>query len=148
MSVLKEFKSFAFKGNVVDLAVGVIIGAAFGKIVTSIVEDVVMPVIAKIVGDIDFSNMYYAFGNEAITNGMALADAKKIGPVLAFGNFITIFINFLIVAVAIFMVVKAINTAKAKFEKEEKEEVKEEPKGPTTEELLADIRDLLKKKDM
>lgn len=144
MSVLKEFKSFAFKGNVVDLAVGVIIGAAFGKIVTSIVEDVVMPVIAKIVGDIDFSNMYYAFGNP--TN-LALAEAKKAGPVLAYGNFITIFINFLIVAVAIFMVVKAINTAKAKFEKEEKEEVKEEPKGPTTEELLADIRDLLKKKN-
>lgn len=145
MSVFKEFKTFAFKGNVIDLAVGVIIGAAFGKIVTSIVEDVVMPVIAKIVGDIDFSNMYYAFGNEAITSGMALADAKKVGPVLAYGNFITIFINFLIVAVAIFMVVKAINTAKAKFEKEEKKE--EAPKGPSQEELLAEIRDLLKKKN-
>lgn len=153
MSVLKEFKSFAFKGNVVDLAVGVIIGAAFGKIVTSIVEDVVMPLIAKLVGNIDFSNMYYAFGANTtkIVEGkevvMPLAEAKAAGPVLAYGNFITIFINFLIVAVAIFMVVKAINTAKAKFEKEEKEEVKEEPKGPTTEELLADIRDLLKKKN-
>lgn len=156
MSVLKEFKSFAFKGNVVDLAVGVIIGAAFGKIVTSIVEDVVMPVIAKMVGDIDFSNMFYYLGDaeklvskmkEANAAEATLKIAKEAGPTLAYGNFITIFINFLIVAVAIFMVVKAINTAKAKFEKEEKEEVKEEPKGPTTEELLADIRDLLKKKN-
>lgn len=147
MSVLKEFKEFAIKGNVIDLAVGVIIGAAFGKIVTSIVEDVVMPIIGWIIGDIDFSNMYYAFGNPAITEGMALADAKKAGAVLAYGNFITIAINFLIVAIAIFLVVKAINTAKAKFEKEEACPAPEAPKGPTQEELLSEIRDLLKKKN-
>lgn len=146
MSILKEFKAFAIRGNVIDLAVGVIIGSAFGKIVTSIVEDVVMPVIAKIVGDIDFSNMYYAFGNKAITNGMTLAEAKQKGPVLAYGNFITIFINFLIVAIAIFIVVKAINTAKAKFEIEEAA-AEEAPKKPSQEELLAEIRDLLKKKN-
>lgn len=147
MSVLKEFKSFAMKGNVVDLAVAVIIGAAFGKIVTSIVDDIVMPVIGQIIGNIDFTNMYYAFGNEKITEGMALADAKKIGAVLAYGNFITVVFNFLIIAVAIFIVVKAINTAKAKFEKEGAKTAEEAPKGPTQEELLAEIRDLLKKKN-
>lgn len=145
MSVFKEFKAFAMKGNVIDLAVGVIIGAAFGKIVTSIVEDLVMPIIGKIIGNIDFSNLYYAFGNPAITTGMPLADAKKIGPVLAYGNFLTITLNFLIVAIAIFIVVKLINTAKAKFEKEEAEAKATTPKGPTQEELLAEIRDLLKK---
>lgn len=143
MSVFKEFKAFAMKGNVIDLAVGVIIGAAFGKIVTSIVEDIVMPVIGFIIGDIDFSNMYYAFGNP--TN-LPLAEAKKAGAVLAYGNFITILINFIIVAVAIFIVVKAINKAKSKFEKEE-EKTEEAPKGPSQEELLAEIRDLLKKKN-
>lgn len=145
MSVFKEFKAFAMKGNVIDLAVGVIIGAAFGKIVTSIVEDIVMPIIGKIVGDIDFSNMYYAFGNEKVTAGMTLAEAKAQGAVLAYGNFITITINFLIIALAIFLIVKSINTAKAKFEKEEAEATVEAPKGPTQEELLAEIRDLLKK---
>ena len=148
MSVFKEFKAFAMKGNVIDLAVGVIIGTAFGKIVTSIVEDIVMPLIAKIVGDIDFSNMYVYLGTKSIAADASLKVAKEAGPTLAYGNFITIALNFLIVAIAIFIVVKAINTAKAKFEKEEAaaEEAAEAAKGPSQEELLAEIRDLLKKK--
>lgn len=145
MSVFKEFKEFAIKGNVIDLAVGVIIGAAFGKIVTSIVEDIVMPMIGALIGNVDFSNMYYTFGN-TVPAGATLAEAKKLGPVLAYGNFITIAINFIIVAVAIFMVVKAINHAKSRFEKEEI--VEEKVVGPTETELLKEIRDLLKKKSV
>lgn len=143
MSIFKEFKAFAMKGNVIDLAVGVIIGAAFGKIVTSIVEDIVMPIIAKIVGDIDFSNMYVYLGQKPIPANAALSVAKESGPTIAYGNFLTIAINFLIVAIAIFIVVKAINKAKSRFEKEELDI--ETPKGPTQEQLLAEIRDLLKK---
>lgn len=146
MSVFKEFKAFAMKGNVIDLAVGVIIGAAFGKIVSSIVEDLVMPVIGWLIGDIDFSNMYYVFPGSKAEYGKTLAEAQAQGAVLAYGNFITITLNFLIVAIAIFIVVKAINKAKAKFEKEEAKAEKVAPKGPTQEELLAEIRDLLKKK--
>lgn len=146
MSIFKEFKTFAFKGNVIDLAVGVIIGAAFGKIVTSVVEDLVMPIIGWLIGDIDFSNLFFTFGNDAVT-ATSLAEAKKQGAVLAYGNFITIAINFIIVAIAIFIVVQAINKAKSKMSKEEKEEIKETVKAPTQEELLAEIRDLLKKKN-
>jgi len=144
MKIVQEFRDFAMKGNVVDLAVWVIIGSAFGKIVTSIVEDMIMPLIGKISGGLDFSNMYYAFGNPVITDGMALADAKKIGAVIAYGNFITITLNFLIVAFCIFMIVKAMNKAATKIKK--KEEAKPEaPAGPTDVELLTEIRDLLKK---
>lgn len=145
MKIFKEFKEFAIKGNVVDLAVAVIIGAAFGKIVTSIVEDLVMPVIWWLIWDIDFSNIYYAFGNPKIIDGMTLAEAKKAGAVLAYGNFLTIVINFIIVAIAIFIVVKILNSAKDKMVKQE-EKKEEKPKWPTQEELLAEIRDLLKKK--
>lgn len=145
MSIFKEFKAFAMKWNVIDLAVGVIIGAAFGKIVTSIVEDIVMPIIGAIIGNVDFSNLYYTFGNQNIQPWMTLVEAKKMWAVLAYGNFLTVTLNFLIVAIAIFLVVKAINTAKAKFEKEETEAKQAAPKGPTQEELLAEIRDLLKK---
>lgn len=107
----KEFKEFAVKGNVVDLAVAVIIGAAFGKIVTSFVEDIIMPPIGAATGGLDFSNLYMPLSSK-ITPGLALADAKKLGPVLAYGNFITIVINFLIVAFCIFLVVKALNNMK------------------------------------
>ena len=145
MKIFKEFREFAIKGNVVDLAVAVIIGAAFGKIVTSIVEDLVMPVIGWLIWDIDFSNIYYAFGNPKVTEGMTLAQAKAQWAVLAYGNFLTIVINFIIVAIAIFIVVKILNSAKDKMiKKEEKKE--EKPKWPTQEQLLAEIRDLLKKK--
>lgn len=152
MSIFKEFKEFAIKGNVIDLAVAVVIGAAFGKIVTSIVEDIVMPLIAKVVWDIDFSNMYLYLWTKDLPAGAGLAEAKKLWPVLAYGNFITIVINFIIIAIAIFIVVKIINTAKDKAaalaKKEENEAAAETlaAKWPTQEELLAEIRDLLKKK--
>lgn len=145
MKIFKEFREFAIKGNVVDLAVAVIIGAAFGKIVTSIVEDLVMPVIWWLIWDIDFSNIYYAFGNPKVTEGMTLAQAKAQWAVLAYGNFLTIVINFIIVAIAIFIVVKILNSAKDKMIKQE-EKKEEKPKWPTQEQLLAEIRDLLKKK--
>ena len=136
--MIKEFRDFAMKGNVVDLAVGVIIGTAFGKIVSSIVEDVIMPVIGKVTGGVDFSNMYYNFGNPLVVG--ALTDAKKIGAVIAWGNFVTITLNFIIVAICIFLVVKAMNRAMPK-----KKETPA-PAGPTDLELLTEIRDLLKKK--
>lgn len=107
----KEFKEFAVKGHAIDLAVGVIIGAAFGKIVTSIVEDLLMPPIGRVVGNLDFSNLYIPLSDK-VTAGLPLAEAKKLGPVFAYGNFITIAINFLIVAFCIFLVVKGINRLK------------------------------------
>ncbi len=140
MKMLKEFRDFAMKGNVVDLAVAVIIGGAFGKIVTSLVQDIIMPAIGKVTGGIDFSNMYYAFGNEKITEGMTLVEAQKIGAVMAYGNFLTFVVNFIIIALCIFAIIKAMNATKKKEEPK-----KEEPKGPTQEELLTEIRDLLKK---
>lgn len=139
-SILKEFRDFAMKGNVVDLAVAVVIGSAFGKIVTSLVEDVIMPVIGKLTGGLDFSNMYYAFGNVAIAAGIPLADAKKSGAVLAWGNFVTVTINFIIIAFCIFLVVKLMSKAIPKKPKAETT-----PAGPTDVELLTEIRDLLKK---
>ena len=138
MQIIKDFKEFAMRGNVIDLAVGVVIGAAFGKIVTSLVEDLIMPIIGKLTGGLDFSNMYYAFGNPAVTG--SLADAKKIGAVIAYGNFITILLNFVIVAFCIFLVIKALAKATPK------KKVEAVPAGPTDLELLWEIRDLLKKK--
>lgn len=107
----KEFKEFAIKGNVVDLAVAVIIGGAFGKIVTSFVEDLIMPAIGAATGGLDFSSYYLPLSNK-VPPGLPLADAKKLGAVLAWGNFLTIVINFLIVAFCIFLAVKAINSMK------------------------------------
>ena len=107
----KEFKEFAVKGNAIDLAVGVIIGVAFGKIVSSIVEDVLMPPIGRVVGNLDFSNLYVPLSDK-VTPGLSLAEAKKLGPVFAYGNFITIAINFVIVAFCIFLLVKGINKLK------------------------------------
>jgi large conductance mechanosensitive channel len=109
--VWKEFKEFAVKGNAIDLAVGVIIGVAFGKIVTSIVEDLLMPPIGRVVGNLDFSNLYIRLSDK-VAPGLSLADAKKAGPVFAYGSFITTTINFLIVAFCIFLVVKGINHLK------------------------------------
>ena len=107
----KEFKEFAVKGNAIDLAVGVIIGAAFGKIVSSIVEDLLMPPIGRVVGNLDFSNLYMPLSDK-ITPGLSLVEARKLGPVFAYGNFITITINFAIVAVCVFLLVKGINKMK------------------------------------
>lgn len=143
MGFLKEFKEFAVKGNVMDLAVGVIIGGAFGKIVDSVVKDLVMPVISAIIGSPDFSNMYMVLKDPAsgIKEGMALADARAVenAVVFAYGNFITVAINFILLAFAVFLMVKGINRLKRK-----EEPATAAPAGPTQEQLLAEIRDLLK----
>jgi large conductance mechanosensitive channel len=136
--MLKEFREFAMKGNVVDLAVGVIIGAAFGGIVTSLVGDIIMPVIGAITGGLDFSN-YFAPLSKAVTAGN-LADAKKQGAVLAWGNFLTLTLNFIIIAFVLFTVIRFMNRLKRS------DEVAPQPPKPTREvELLIEIRDLLKK---
>jgi len=107
MSIRQEFKEFALKGNMVDLAVGVIIGGAFGKIVDSIVGDLIMPLVSRIFGGLDFSNYYIGLAGQAA--GLTLAEAKKSGAVLAYGNFITVAINFMILAFIIFLMVKQMN---------------------------------------
>ncbi|KIQ32575.1 large-conductance mechanosensitive channel [Variovorax paradoxus] len=110
MSILSEFKEFAVKGNVIDLAVGVIIGAAFGKIVDSLVSDIIMPVVGLVFGRLDFSNLYLVLGTAPAGVANTLADLKKAGvPVLAYGSFITVAVNFVILAFIIFIMVKQIN---------------------------------------
>lgn len=143
MSMMKEFRAFAIKGNVVDLAVGVIIGGAFGKIVSSLVEDIIMPVVGKIFGGLDFANYYLPLNGQAY--GLPLAEAKKAGAVFAYGNFLTILINFLILAFIIFQMVRAINKARDLTSKEE--EAAPAAPAPTPEDvlLLREIRDSLKK---
>jgi large conductance mechanosensitive channel len=106
MGMLGEFKEFAIKGNVMDLAVGVIIGAAFGKIVDSLVADVIMPVISRLFGGLDFSNYFVPLAGQTATT---LADAKKAGAVLAYGNFFTILLNFVILAFVVFLMVRQMN---------------------------------------
>ena len=133
----KEFREFAMKGNVVDLAVGVIIGAAFGSIVTSLVGDIIMPIIGSITGGLDFSN-YFTGLSKAVTAGN-LADAKKQGAVLAWGNFLTLTLNFIIIAFVLFMVIRFMNQLKRS------DEAAPPPKPSREEELLTEIRDLLKK---
>ncbi len=116
MSITSEFKDFAMKGNVVDLAVGVIIGAAFGKIVDSLVKDLIMPVVGKIFGGLDFSNFFILMANPPADykGAMTYADLTKAGvPLFAYGNFITVAVNFLILAFIIFMMVKQVNRMKA-----------------------------------
>ncbi|MET4067468.1 large conductance mechanosensitive channel [Bradyrhizobium sp. S3.2.6] len=137
--ILTEFREFAMKGNVVDLAVGVIIGAAFGAIVTSLVGDIIMPLIGAATGGLDFSN-YYVPLSKAVT-ATNLADAKKQGAVLAYGSFLTLTINFIIVAFVLFIVIRAINTLKRK----ETAAPAEPPKPSAEVVLLTEIRDLLKK---
>ena len=139
MGFIREFKEFAIKGNVIDLAVGVIIGAAFGKIITSVIGDLVMPLVASVIGNRDFSNAYIDLKG-VIPEGTPLAKAKELGPVLAYGNFITETINFLLVALVIFMMIKGINRLRRK-----------EPPPPvvqaeltSTDKLLVEIRDSLK----
>ena len=136
--MLKEFKEFAMKGNMVDLAIGVIIGGAFGGLVNSVVNDLLMPVIARLTGDVDFSNLFVGLNDKVVAPG--LAAAREQGPVFAYGNFITLLINFLIIAFVLFMVVKALNKMK-------KNEPAPEPAAPPVQEvLLGEIRDLLKKR--
>jgi large conductance mechanosensitive channel len=134
-AMLEEFKKFAMRGNVVDLAVGVIIGAAFGAIVNSLVADIVMPLIGSITGGLDFSNYFTPLSSKV--TAPALVDAKKQGAVLAWGNFLTLAINFLIIAWVLFLCIRGINRLKAPE--------KVAPAAPSKEvELLTEIRDLLK----
>jgi large conductance mechanosensitive channel len=147
MSMLKEFRDFAVKGNVIDLAVGVIIGAAFGKIVDSMVKDLIMPVIGKIFGGLDFANKFVLLG-DAVKEGKAVEmtyDAlTKAGiPMFAYGNFITVLINFIILAFIIFQLVKIVNKAKGNLNLDPAAA----PPPPTPDDvlLLREIRDLLKK---
>jgi large conductance mechanosensitive channel len=141
MSILSEFKEFAVKGNVVDLAVGVIIGAAFGKIVDSLVADIIMPVVGLVFGKLDFSNLYVVLGSVPAGVANNLADLKKAGvPVLAYGNFITIAVNFFILAFIIFMMVKQIN----KLRKVHADAPAAPVAPPEDIALLREIRDSLK----
>lgn len=169
MSIVSEFREFALKGNVVDLAVGVVIGVAFGGVVKSLVDDILMPPLGKLMGNLDFSNMYLSLSDKIdtanstiastqpagdglsgvtsfvhATTRLPLARARELGPVIAYGNFITVLINFMIVAFAIFMVVKLMNVAKRRFERQQAAAAAS-PAVPTREqELLMEIRDVLK----
>ncbi len=134
--MLEEFKKFAMRGNVVDLAVAVIIGAAFGAVVNSLVADIIMPIIGAVTGGIDFSNYFLPLSSKV--TALVLADAKKQGAVLAWGSFLTLAINFLIIAFALFLVVKGITNLK-------KKEPPAPAPGPSQEvQLLTEIRDALK----
>ena len=142
MSFVNEFKAFALKGNVVDLAVGVIIGGAFGKIVDSVVGDLIMPVVSTAFGGLDFSNYYLALAGQ--TPGLPLAEAKKLGAVFAYGSFFTVALNFLILAFIIFLMVRQMNRLLAK-----QATPQTPPAPPVTPEdivLLREIRDSLKNK--
>jgi large conductance mechanosensitive channel len=138
--MLKEFREFAMKGNVVDLAVGVIIGAAFGAIVSSMVGDIIMPIVGAVTGGLDFSN-YYTGLSKTVT-AANLADAKKQGAVLAWGNFLTVTLNFAIVAFVLFIVIRLMNQMK----RNDAVEPATPPKPTKDQELLTEIRDLLKAK--
>lgn len=181
MKLLKEFRDFAMRGNVIDLAVGVIIGAAFGGLTKSMVDDILMPPIGKLVGNLDFSNLYISLSDKidaanaqlaekaasAATTQPGIADsvigsvsslldtstrlplakAKELGPVIAYGNFITLLINFIIVAFCIFLVVKLMSAARARLEREKAAAEAAAPSAPPADvQLLTEIRDLLKAK--
>lgn len=136
---MSEFKKFILRGNVVDMAVGIIIGAAFGKIIKSFVADILMPPIGMALGGVDFTNLFHVLGEGSYAT---LEAAQEAGAVTVnYGLFINNIVDFLIIAAAIFVAVKAMNAMKKK-----EEEAPEEPKGPTQEDLLGEIRDLLKKK--
>jgi len=143
MSMMEEFKKFAMKGNVIDLAVGVIIGGAFGRIVDSLVQDVIMPPISKLFGGLDFASYYVPLNGQPY--GLPLAEAKKAGAVLAYGNFFTILLNFVILAFVIFQMVRLMNRMRSPFSKEE--EAAAAAAAPPSEEvvLLREIRDALKR---
>jgi large conductance mechanosensitive channel len=137
--MLKEFRDFAMKGNVVDLAVAVIIGAAFGAIVTSLVGDIIMPLIGVATNGLDFTNYFVALSSKVTATN--LADARKQGAVLAYGNFLQLVVNFAIVAFSLFIVIKVMNRLK----RHEEAKPAEPPKPSAEVVLLTEIRDLLKK---
>ena len=136
--MLEEFKKFALRGNVVDLAIGVVIGAAFGAIVASLVADIIMPIIGAVTGGLDFSNYYLPLSSK-VQAGLSYADAKKAGAVLGYGQFLTIALNFIIVAFVLFMIIRAINKLQRK--EETKVEVPKAPEIPADVKLLGEIRD-------
>ena len=143
MTIIKEFKEFAIKGNVIDLAVGVIIGGAFGKIADSVVADLIMPVVGLVFGKLDFSNLFLVLGNVPAGTAMTLDALRKAGvPVFAYGNFLTVAVNFIILAFIIFMMIKQINRLK-------REAPAPAPAAPAPEPedivLLREIRDSLKR---
>ncbi len=135
MAFLEDFKKFALRGNVVDLAIGVIIGAAFGAIVNSLVGDIIMPLIGALSGGLDFSNYFIPLSSKV--TAATLAEAKKQGAVLAWGNFLTIVLNFIIIAFVLFLAIRAMGRLIAK-------EAQKPPPPSRTEELLTEIRDLLR----
>lgn len=139
MSFMSEFRDFAMRGNVVDLAVGVIIGGAFGKIVGSLVDDIIMPVVGKIFGGLDFANYFIPLAGQTET---VLAEAKKSGAVLAYGSFVTVALNFVILAFIIFVMIKQINRLKREAPAEPPAAP---PPPPEDVVLLREIRDALKK---
>jgi len=141
--MFKEFKEFALKGNLIDMAVAFVMGAAFTKLSGSFIEDLIMPLIGRISGGIDFSNKFIALSDRVTAT--SLAEAREQGAVLSYGNFITISINFIIVAFVMFLVVKAINKAKRIAEKPA--ELVGPPELSSEEKLLTEIRDLLKQKN-
>jgi large conductance mechanosensitive channel len=138
MTMMAEFKQFAMKGNVVDLAVGVIIGGAFGKIVDSLVQDVIMPPIGKLFGGLDFASYYIPLNGQAM--GQTLAEAKKLGAVIAYGNFLTVLLNFIILAFVIFQMIRLMN--RVRRNEPEPVVVAATPEDIV---LLREIRDALKK---
>ena len=141
MSLMKEFKTFAMKGNVVDMAVGIIIGGAFGKIIASFVNDILMPPIGMLLGGVDFKELKYVLREDALN---AAGEVVNKGATIMYGNFIQTSVDFIIIAFAIFMMIKGMNNMKKK--EEAAPVVPPAPPAPTKEEiLLAEIRDLLKK---
>ena len=136
----KDFKKFAFKGNIIDMAVGVIIGGAFGKIVTAMVNNIITPLISLLIGKMNFTDLKWVISEAVLDADGNIVTAENA---LLYGEFIQSVIDFLIIAFCIFMFLRIITKAKSRFEKEE-EAAPEEPKGPTQEELLTEIRDLLK----
>ena len=145
MSLLKEFREFAIKGNVVDLAVGVIIGGAFSKIVDSLVGDVIMPIVGRLFGSLDFSNQFVVLGTVPAGVAYTLAELKKAGvPVLAYGSFISVVVNFVILAFIIFMMVRAINRMRRRHEEETKAGTAAPVTPPEDILLLREIRDELR----
>ena len=144
MAMMQEFKEFAMKGNVVDLAVGVIIGGAFGKIVDSLVQDIIMPPIGNLFGGLDFANYYIGLNGQ--DPHLSLVEAKKLGAVFAYGNFATILLNFVILAFVIFQMVRIMNKARNLTGREESAAAPAaEPPTPEDIVLLREIRDSLKK---
>ena len=135
--MLEEFKKFILRGNVVDLAVGVVIGVAFGAIVASLVADIIMPVVGAVTGGLDFSNYYLSLSSK-VQQGAAYADAKKQGAVVGYGQFLTIAVNFVIVAAVLFLVIQAMNRLK-----KQEEDKPKAPEVPADVKLLGEIRDLL-----